>query len=75
MEKEKITLYRCNSLKAAKNLFNKFTEMKLENLDKEKFFDLYDKGKSDIGFCVRNNTWQVAPLDGDSLFDTIVISM
>ena len=75
MKKEKIVVYRCNSLKAAQDLFDKFSKMDLENLDKERFFDLYNKGKSDIGFCVRFNTWQVTPLDGGNLFDATIIDI
>lgn len=74
-EKEKVTIYRCKSFEGAKKLFNIFERMLLDNLDKEKFFDLYNKGKDNIGFCVRFNTWQVSPLDGGSLFDTKIVEI
>jgi hypothetical protein len=73
--KEKITVYRCMSLEGAKKLFDMFRRMLLDDLDKEKFFDLYNKGKDDIGFCVRFNTWQVSPLDGGNLFETKIVEI
>lgn len=58
-EKESITLYVPKTLEKAKELFEKFKQMKLENLDEEKFFFLFEKGNSKVGFCVRHSTWQV----------------
>ena len=58
-EKESITLYVPKTLEKAKELFEKFKQMKLENLDEEKFFFLFEKGNGEVGFCVRYNTWQV----------------
>ena len=58
-EKESITLYIPKTLEKAKELFEKFKQMKLENLDEEKFFFLFEKGNGEVGFCVRYNTWQV----------------
>jgi len=72
---EKVTIYRCKSLEGAKKLFHMFEAMLLDNLDKEKFFDLYNKGKDDVGFCVRFNTWQVSPLDCGNLFDAEVVEI
>lgn len=72
---EKVTVYRCMSLEGAKKLFDMLKRMRLDNLDNKKFFDLYNKGKKDIGFCVRFNTWQVLPLDGGNLFNTKIIEV
>lgn len=74
-KKEKITIYKCKNLDGAKKLFDMFKRMSLDNLDKKKFFGLYNKGKDDIGFCVRFNTWQVAPLDDANLFDAKIIEI
>ena len=58
-EKENITVYVPKTLDQAKLLFDKFKRMNLNSLDEEKFFFLYDKGNGEIGFCIRNGTWQV----------------
>lgn len=46
--------------------------MKLENLDEEKFFFLFEKGEGKVGFCVTNNTWQVCDPECDLFNITLV---
>ena len=47
---ESITLYVPKTLGKAKELFEKFKQMKLENLDEEKFFFLFEKGMARLDF-------------------------
>lgn len=48
-EKENITVYQPKKLEKAKELFEKFKQMELENLDEEKFFFLFEKGNGEVG--------------------------
>lgn len=75
MSKENVTVYVPKTLNAAKKLFYKFRKLNLENLDEKKFFFLFEKGKGDVGFCVRNNTWQVCDPTRCDLFNITVIEM
>ena len=72
MSKESITLYQPKTLDSAKELFQKFKQMGIKNLDKEKFLLLFEKGEGQVGFCIRNNTWQVCPLNCE-LFDITLV--
>lgn len=74
MSKENITVYVPKTLKAAKELFEKFKQEKIENLDENKFFFLFERGNGDVGFCIRCNTWQVCDPKCD-LFNITVIEM
>ena len=49
-EKESITLYVPKTLEEANELFEKFKQMKLENLDEEKFFFLFEKEMAKLDF-------------------------
>lgn len=72
--KELIKMYVPKTLKSAKELFEKFKEMNIENLDEEKFFFLFEKGNGEVGFCIRHNTWQVCDPQCD-LFNIVVVKM
>lgn len=72
--KEKLLMYRCHNLDGAKKLFNMFQDMKLDNLDREQFFDIYNRCKRNVLFCVRFNTWQII-LPDCNLFDGEIIEM
>lgn len=74
MSKEKVTLYVPKTLEKAKELFKKFENMGIERLDEAKFFFLFEKGEGNVGFCIRDNTWQVCPPDCD-LFDITLVEM
>ena len=65
-EKESIELYIPKTLEEAKKLFKKFSQLNLKNLDKEKFFLSFERGSGEIGFCIRNNEWQVCDPECDS---------
>ena len=58
-EKEDLTLYQPKTLEQATALFEKFKQMNLKDLDEDWFFELFRKGKGDIGFCIRNNSWAI----------------
>ena len=73
-EKENITVYQPKTLEKAKELFEKFKQMGLENLDEEQFFFLFEKGKGEVGFCVRFNVWQVCDPKCD-LFNITLVDM
>lgn len=73
-EKESITVYQPKTLEKARELFEKFKQMGLENLDEEEFFFLFEKGKGDVGFCVRYNVWQVCDPKCD-LFNIALVEM
>lgn len=74
MSREKVTLYVPKTLEKAKELFEEFKNMGIENLDEAKFFFLFEKGEGNAGFCIRDNTWQVCPPDCD-LFDITLVEM
>lgn len=67
--KEKITVYQPKTNYEASMLFEIFKNMNLENLDKEEFFFLFERGHGEIGFCVRYNCWQVCDIKSSELFD------
>lgn len=69
--KEKITNYTCKSLNGAKELFELFKSMKLDNLNEKLFFNMYETGKEEIVFTVRFNTWQVGYNSSDQFFEVI----
>lgn len=73
-EKENITVYQPKTLEKAKELFEKFKQMGLEDLDEENFFFLFEKGNGEIGFCVRHNEWQVCDPKCD-LFNITVVEI
>lgn len=59
--KEKVKMYICRSEEEAVKLFKKFQEMKLDDLDEENFFMMYNLARENAGFIVKNNTWQLIP--------------
>lgn len=68
---ETVVTYVPKTLEDATKLFKKFEQMNLKNLDKEKFFRLFEEGNGEVGFCVNNDTWQVCDPNLTSLFDFI----
>ena len=74
MSKENIAVYVPKTLEKAKELFEKFKQMRLDNLDEEKFFFLFGKGNGEVGFYVRDNVWQVCDPKCE-LFNITVIEM
>lgn len=74
ISKENITVYVPKTLEKAKELFEKFKQMRLDNLDEEKFFFLFGKRNGEVGFYVRNNVWQIC-YPKYELFNITVIEM
>ena len=73
-DKEKLTVYKCMNYKMAEKLFSKFEELDLDNLDKDYFFRLYEKGGKDICFSIRFGTWCVGGLC-DDLFERTIVEL
>lgn len=72
--KEKLNLYIPKTLEQAKTVFAKFKELQLDDLDETQFFDFFEKGRGEIGFGVRNNTWCICD-PHCSVFDITIIDI
>jgi len=62
-EKIDIIVYHPKTLEGAQRLIEIFKECKLDNIDEEKFYHLYEKGEGDIGFFIKDGNWKVCGID------------
>ena len=75
MSREMVKVYQPENLEKAKKLFEKFKQMNLENLDEGLFFFLFEKGNGDVGFCVKDNRWQVIEPQSNGFFDVELVEI
>lgn len=74
MNRENITVYWPKTKHAATELFEMFKQMKLDNLDEERFNVLFEQGNGEVGFCAMENTWQICDPKCD-LYNVTLVEM